>query len=153
MGTLGDLSKSMANLSVRVEKGGPAIQRKVALEILRLVIYATPVGNKDIWLVPGKARVGYVGGRARANWFVGLGAAPSTVTEEVDESGSNTLGNGTTTIAASLPGQDIHLVNNLPYIVPLNQGHSHQAPEGFVERSILAGLELLKTLKVSEAAK
>lgn len=36
---------------------------------------------------------------------------------------------------------DIWIVNNVPYIVILNEGHSTQAPAGFVERSIEEALK------------
>jgi hypothetical protein len=120
----------------------------VALEILRLVIFGTPVGNKTIWLEPGKARVGYVGGRARANWFVGLGQASKFESDETDASGSGTMERGKAAIQRSTPGQDIHLCNNLPYIVPLNRGHSHQAPEGWIERAVQAGMNVANSKRV-----
>lgn len=153
MATFGQLAQSMNNMAVRVEKGGPAMQRLVALEILRLVISGTPVGNKEIWMEPGKARVGYVGGRARANWFVGIGQAVAHTTEAVDASGGSTLQSGKSQIEGSAPGVEIHLSNNLPYIVPLNRGHSHQAPEGWIERAIAAGLGILANKHITDGGK
>jgi hypothetical protein len=32
----------------------------------------------------------------------------------------------------------MHITNNLPYIVRLNQGYSAQAPAGYVEQGVLA---------------
>jgi hypothetical protein len=126
------------------------MQRKLALDIHRLVVLATPVGNKEIWLEPGKARVGYVGGRARANWFVGIGSAPTDTTEDVDASGSVALAAGASTIDGAQSGVAIYLVNNLPYIVPLNNGHSHQAPVGFIDAAIQNAVEGMRGFRVTE---
>jgi hypothetical protein len=150
MADLRQFAQSMNNLASRIERRGPEVQRLVALEILRQVIFGTPVGNKTIWLQPGKARVGYVGGRARANWFVGIGTAPTMTTESVDPSGGRALQTGANTIRTSTPGTDIHLTNNLPYIVPLNRGHSHQAPVGFIEQAIQIGVGLLGRARLTE---
>lgn len=148
MADLYQFEQNINKLADRIEKGGPALQRLVALEILRLVVLGTPVGNKTVWLEPGKARAGYVGGRARANWFVGLGQATNAETEDTDPSGSTTLERGKDAIQTSSAGKDIHLNNNLPYIVPLNRGHSHQAPEGWIERAVQAGMQIANSKRV-----
>lgn len=144
MASFNEFQRSMNNLAARIERRGPEIVRKAAMDCLRLVILGTPVGNKTIWMEPMKAHVGYVGGRARANWFVGIGSGPSRTTEETDASGQHALSEGTATIQTAGSGASIHLVNNLPYIVPLNQGHSHQAPAGFIELAVqraVAGIQ------------
>lgn len=146
---MGEFAASMNSLADKVERGGPAIQRKTALAILRNVILGTPVGNKQIWLEPGKARVAYVGGRARANWFVGIGTPKNDTTETVDESGQSSISAGEASIQGHTRG-DIHLTNNLPYIVPLNNGHSHQAPAGFIEQAVDAGVNLVHSARITE---
>lgn len=40
---------------------------------------------------------------------------------------------------AKKPGQPIFITNNAPYIIPLNEGSSDQAPAGFIEKAQLAG--------------
>lgn len=150
MADFSDLARNINRLADRVERRGPEIQRKVALAVLRNVVLGTPVGNKQIWNEPGKARVGYVGGRARANWFVGLATKPGGTTEETDASGAGTVQNGQTVISTTPPHTDIHIANNLPYIVPLNQGHSHQAPEGWIDTAVQAASALLAKEKVTE---
>jgi hypothetical protein len=153
MATMEQFSRNMQALSARIEKRGPAIVRKVAADCLRLVVLATPVGNPGIWAEPDKAPAGYVGGRARANWFVGLGSAPADVTENIDASGGSTIQNGVSTILGAGAGSSIHLVNNLPYIKPLNDGHSHQAPAGFVDLAVHNAIAGLATQKVTEEGK
>ena len=44
--------------------------------------------------------------------------------------------------------KSIHITNNLPYIGSLNDGHSKQAPAGFVQMATLAGLAAVRGLRV-----
>lgn len=46
------------------------------------------------------------------------------------------------------PEDFVYISNVLPYIVPLNDGSSKQAPAGFVERSVLMGRTLIKRAKL-----
>jgi hypothetical protein len=150
MGSLGDFSVRINRLAAAVEQGGTLAQRKVAIAVFQPVVTATPVGNITLWSAQSRrrARPGYVGGRARANWQVGLGTAPQGVLDTHDAGGQATISKGKATIEESSPGQSIWLSNNLPYITPLNEGHSHQAPAGFVELAILKGIEAAHALKI-----
>lgn len=137
MATLRVFARNMSNLADRVRRNGPAIQRRVALAIDQTVVLATPVGNPDLW--KHAAPKGYVGGHARGNWQVGIGIAPEGTLDKVDPTGAEALAAGESAIHGSKPGEDIHITNNVPYIVPLNEGHSTQAPAGFVELAIADG--------------
>lgn len=67
-------------------------------------------------------------GRARANWFMAEGAPRIETTEATTP--QNHAG-------VPLTGKTvIYITNSLPYIVPLEYGHSKQAPYGMVRRSI-----------------
>jgi hypothetical protein len=80
-----------------------------------------------------KAPAGYTGGRFRANWQVGLDAAPQGETGQVDKSGGKTLAAGTLVIERFRVGmQAVYFTNNVPYAYPLEFGHSTQAPGGMV---------------------
>lgn len=112
-------------------------KKAVAIEILKNLIFSTPVDT----------------GRARNNWFVGLGSPIRKVnigTESAsqEKSGQAQLNRGNAKITKANLGQDIFLSNNLNYIVKLNNGSSAQAPAGFVERAVQAGLNLLRVLKL-----
>lgn len=77
-------------------------------------------------------------GRARANWFVAEGAPRLTTTESTAPSSR-----------PALTGRSvIFITNSLPYIVPLEYGHSGQAPNGMVRISIA---EVLASLIVGRA--
>ncbi len=68
-------------------------------------------------------------GRAASNWL-GSVAAPRTV--YVEQFGGSPQIN----FAGYKNGVSVYIANNLPYIKPLNNGHSKQAPAGFVEAAI-----------------
>jgi hypothetical protein len=147
---LDEFAKRMRGLGDRVERRATAVQRKCAGAILQAVVTSTPVGNTSVWLEPEKARAGYVGGRARANWQVSVGGPKGGIIESVDASGGSTIAAGQTAINSSAPKQPIHLVNNLPYIIPLNNGHSQQAPVGFIQTAIQVGVNAVRGDKLTE---
>jgi hypothetical protein len=42
----------------------------------------------------------------------------------------------------------VYISNNLPYIDRLNKGHSKQAPAGFIESAINAGLTAIRKARL-----
>lgn len=80
-------------------------------------------------LVAGK---GYVGGRFRGNWQLSIGAPAEGTLDQVDPAGSVTLAKLRLQVQALTVGETAYIVNNLPYAVPLEYGHSKQAPGGMV---------------------
>ena len=80
-----------------------------------------------------KAGNGYVGGRFKSNWQVGLGS----MNEAVDATaGSDALGRAKVVLEGFKPGMTIFLTNNLPYAKKLEYGHSKQAPAGVVRLTV-----------------
>lgn len=126
---------SLKQFAVRMKGQGAAIPnradqvvRQIALAADRALVMGTPVDT----------------GRARANWQATLGE-PATGTIDGGFTGSRRAGTvrdptarNAAVIAAYRGGTSIFLTNNLPYIVPLNNGHSKQQPAGFVERALNA---------------
>lgn len=113
------------------------IIRNVALEALKRVVDKTPVGNPSKWKSPPPP--GYVGGRARMNWYVQIGGAGEEITSEVDETGSVAVSRGSQVIGQyqNVEGfPSIVLYNNLPYIGRLEDGYSDQAPNGMVSVTV-----------------
>jgi len=80
-------------------------------------------------LVAGKD---YVGGRFRGNWQFSVDAPADGVLDQVDPSGSVTIAVLRTQVQSLTAGQTAYIVNNLPYGIPLEYGHSKQAPGGMV---------------------
>lgn len=136
VGDFDQFARKITLVIKRVETRAPMLQRLTAVAALKTLVMATPVGNKSLWRQPQRARPGYVGGRARGNWFVGINQAVHTQSEAVDAGGGGTIARGTSVAQGSRQGDTLYVTNNLPYIVPLNNGSSHQAPAGFVEIAI-----------------
>lgn len=104
--------------------------RKVVLDIGRSVVDQTPVGDPTRW--KSKPPAGYSGGHARANWSHSMGDIVTQEFDAIDKSGNVSIQR----IAASLPGNaagNVHFIqNSVPYIQALEDGHSGQAPAGFI---------------------
>lgn len=74
----------------------------------------------------------YVGGRFRGNWMFGIGAPDGATTEEVDPSGSKSTARIVNGVLEFRAGDVAYITNSLPYAIPLEFGHSTQAPGGMV---------------------
>lgn len=150
MASLRDFSVRMNALAAKVEGGATRIQRQVANAIIQPLVMSTPVGNVVLWNAESRhsAPQGYVGGRARGNWHVSVGGADQRVIETEDSGGSATIAAANAAIDGSTPHESIYINNNLPYIVPLNQGHSKQAPIAFVETAVQKALEKMRDMRI-----
>lgn len=108
-------------------------------QICRNIIRRTPVGNPDLW--QGSAPSGYVGGRARNNWFPSLGS-PS---DEQTQSTANQSAKRVEAIIDQIPGSVFYLTNNVPYIRRLEYDQwSTQAPRGMVRVSLREAEQALR---------
>lgn len=86
---------------------------------------------------PNRAGKGYVGGRFRANWQIGIASPNESISDAVDPAGGATIGRLTGVAAAVRAGGVIYITNSLPYAIPLERGHSKQAPQGIVRLTML----------------
>jgi hypothetical protein len=110
------------------------VVRKVSQDTLASVVMKTPVGNPSLWKHP--APKGYVGGRLRANWNVSLSVPDESTSEARDKAGASTVARGAAKIDG-YTGEDIYVVNSLPYAIPIEYGHSiKQAPAGMVRVTV-----------------
>lgn len=77
---------------------------------------------------------GYVGGRFKNNWYVGLDSQPTETNDTPDASGKGSNSRGLAVLEVFRVGQvnSIYFTNNLPYAQALENGHSNQAPGGMV---------------------
>jgi hypothetical protein len=129
----------LSRFGSKIDADALTLKRAVSLQLLRGVVLGTPVGNPDLWQRP--APKGYVGGHARASWQVTHGAPAASEVEGTDASGNATLSAGSQEIADADLERTTWITSNLPYIGPLEfEGHSSQAPEGWV----LAHVERVK---------
>lgn len=88
--------------------------RTISMEILQLVLLAAPVDT----------------GRFKGNNIVSIGAPVYTTLDVVDPSGGETLARGLSAMSGLEPYTQVFIQNNLVYAVPLEDGHSKQAPAG-----------------------
>lgn len=94
-------------------------RRAVALELFNSVIADTPVRT----------------GRAQGNWQASLDTPVAGTVERLGEHMAKAEAERVTLSAG--PDSTIYLSNNLPYIVPLEYGHSQeQAPHGMVRKNM-----------------
>src|SRR5215207_420684 len=127
----------MASFSLQIDRFVKTVKaredvviRRVGLQALESVVYMSPVGNPDLWKRPRK---GYVGGRFRGNWQVGLNAPIRGTLQTIDPSGTQTIARGKQALSLAKAGGVIYLSNNLPYSLAIEFGHSQkQAPRGVV---------------------
>ncbi len=86
-------------------------------------------------LVAGKD---YVGGRFRGNWQFSIDTPAQGVLDQIDPAGNVTIAVLRTQVQSLTAGQTAYIVNNLPYGVALEYGHSKQVPPGGMVRTTLA---------------
>lgn len=80
---------------------------------------------------------GYVGGRFRGNWQLGVDSAPMGELDRIDPTGVETLAENMDRVPPAAAGHIYHLVNNLPYAQRLEDGYSKQAPAGMVGLTVV----------------
>lgn len=84
-------------------------------------------------LVSGR---GYVGGRFRGNWQFSIETPVQGTLDQPDPAGNVTLAKLKLQVEQMTAGQVAFIVNNLPYAIPLEYGHSTQAPSGMVRITV-----------------
>lgn len=78
---------------------------------------------------------GYVGGRFRSNWQLTTGSPAAGEIEDIESAGE-TLDRLVLAAGDLSAGEVAFIVNNLPYAIPLEYGHSSQAPGGMVRVTV-----------------
>lgn len=136
MATENEFAKRLGAIGTKVAENADKLVRKVAMAIDRTVVMATPVDT----------------GRARANWIAALNTPHLSTTTNVSPSGSEPMEQAAGVIAGYDGDKDaeIHITNNLPYIGPLNNGSSAQAPANFVQIAVRKGTAQVKGAKLLE---
>jgi len=88
--------------------------RVIAMAMLNEIVLRSPVDT----------------GRFRGNNIVSVGAPVYTKTANIDPTGAETINRGISAMSGLEPFTQVFIQNNLPYAVPLEDGHSKQAPAG-----------------------
>ncbi|MHC4644042.1 MAG: hypothetical protein ACYTBJ_00975 [Planctomycetota bacterium] len=104
-------SRALAKLGKFCEENYEAIVTKTVIDLFASIAELTPVDT----------------GRAKANWALGMSPTDTNYADITNaDNFEYRLRDGTT----------IWIYNNLVYIVPLEEGHSKQAPRGMVAVSL-----------------
>ncbi|WJM93376.1 hypothetical protein QDY63_11015 [Pseudomonas brenneri] len=78
----------------------------------------------------------YVGGRFRANWNFSIGSVDNSFRIHPDPTGTEATARLVAGAIEFKAGETAFIVNNLPYAIPLEFGHSTQAPGGMVRVTV-----------------
>lgn len=86
-------------------------------------------------------------GWAQNNWQLAVANPPTETVgtpENIDSSSKNA---GVPSVLSwKLQKGPIYITNNIPYILRLNGGSSKQAPKGFIEKTVKAGIKKAETI-------
>lgn len=133
-GATGSFALDLAKFAQQAQDAIDETLQEVVIELGNSVIRMSPVGNPDDWKSPPPP--GYVGGRFRANWQFSISSPSSGVIDAVDPSGKETSARIEGEAIIFKAGETAYIVNNLPYAVRLEYGHSQQAPGGMVRLTL-----------------
>lgn len=112
-----------------------AVVVKTTTDVMSKIVDRSPVGFPPHWKNPPPK--GYVGGRFRANWQIGLDAPATGELDLIDADGEPTKKRLAAEIERIGAGHVVHITNNLPYGPRLEyEGHSSQAPQGMVRITV-----------------
>jgi len=101
----------------KAEAAAEKVFRGTALDIAGKIMQRSPVDT----------------GRFRSNWQTALNTIPSGITEGTAQ---NAMSKAKSTTAKATPKDSIYFINNLPYSLKLEYGHSKQAPMGMVRLTV-----------------
>jgi len=111
-------SDDIARVIAKLEAAPGRLKRGLLLEATGRIVDRTPVDT----------------GRARGNWQASSGQPVEGVLDRLDPGG--TVAVQAAAQVRAVDGEDLYLVNNLPYIKRLEDGWSQQAPQGMVALTV-----------------
>jgi hypothetical protein len=123
-----------------VTKNSDNLVKEVTMRVVTTLVAATPVDT----------------GRARANWQTSLSFPkheilywpPPEAPSSPEEGAQRAIDEAQMIVDAFSGGRrSIRIVNNCPYIRPLNTGTSTQAPAGFIEAAFAMGVATIQERK------
>lgn len=116
-GQQGSFSESLAAFAEQTKEAIDDVFREVVIEIGTSVIRLSPVDT----------------GRFKGNWQFTVGSPSSQSLDTFDKAGHETIAALVAEVSSLEAGKIAYIVNNLVYGVPLEYGHSAQAPAGMVQ--------------------
>lgn len=139
-GKNGELVFSLTQRIEGIKRSMNRVTYEVVATMVTRLDEVSPVGDPKLWQDKKKAEAavknGYVGGQFRGNWQLGVNEKPAGwLPGKIDPSGASTVAENISKIPKMASrGYVYYLVNNTPYGIALEEGHSTQAPHAFVYR-------------------
>ena len=116
-GQQGSFAETLVAFAEKTREAIDDVFREVVIEIGTSVIRLSPVDT----------------GRFKGNWQFTIGSPSNQSLDTVDKAGHETIAALVAQVSSLEAGQIAYIVNNLVYGVPLEYGHSAQAPAGMVQ--------------------
>lgn len=129
---MGTFAVDLAKFGEKVARAADDVVGDVVVQIAATLDLRSPVGDATYW--KSKPPPGYVGGRFRGNWQLGVDSIPSGETGRIDTIGGPTLNAIIAEIPTQAAGKTYWLANNVPYGPRIEDGTGspRQAPNGVV---------------------
>lgn len=147
---MADAGKKFAlQLEAFAKKAGEranAAVREIIIALDENLVKRSPVGNRELWAANIKRAekglpplpVGYVGGHFRHSWQYGNWGGSGIPMNELEGTANDSVERVTAQLAGVPDMATKHiLINNTPYAMELERGHSGQAPEGIVGLAVV----------------
>ena len=115
-GKQGDFALAIGKFVEETKNDMTDMFRAVAINIGNSVIRMSPVDT----------------GRFRGEWQFSIGTPPASQTGRIDKDGSQSSAELVSGALQFKAGDQAWITNLLPYAIPLEYGHSDQAPNGMV---------------------
>lgn len=134
---MGKFSEGVNKWAYKTNKKLDLIRRKIIIELSTDIVINTPVKT----------------GKAKNNWHFELGVREEKIIESAtyDKTGRKVIAEiikATKMIEKN--EQPAFITNNLPYIIRLENGYSHQAPNGMVKRAVKRFNGLVKEIVAND---
>lgn len=115
-GKQGSFGLQLAEFAEQAKEAVDASLREVVIELGNSLIRMSPVDT----------------GRFRGNWQFSIDTPAEGALADMDPAGTETSARLAGDSILFKAGETAYIVNNLPYAIPLEYGHSDQAPGGMV---------------------
>lgn len=115
-GKQGSFALQLAEFAQLAKDAVDASLREIIIEVGNSLIRMSPVDT----------------GRFRGNWHLSIDVVESVTFDDADPNGQEAMAALVSAVSDFTAGQAAYIINNLPYAIPLEYGHSTQAPKGMV---------------------
>jgi hypothetical protein len=115
-GATGSFALDLAKFAQQAQEAIDETLQEVVIELGNSLIRMSPVDT----------------GRFRGNWQFSISAPAGGTLDTLDKGGGDTSARIAGDALYFKAGETAYIVNNLPYAIPLEYGHSDQAPGGMV---------------------